>query len=438
MSGKDIKKALEETLARIKEDKNFVKSLYGDNYHRLGQLESYLIGSRSLMDFISDKANLDLLMNDTDILGKSSKETKKAEYHYEKNTVGCFLLSSPKTEMFTHRVDVVKSKKIIPRDFKDELSSLDFDAKHLVDIEFFDFIPPDKLLLNSKHVKYFCDNLSLSNKETYKAIKDEGIFWDKEKIHLIYAVGDFKGEKRYLPAYIGIGSNEPYGLKIKGERGKQRFYRFDLLSKVPFKEQGIVFDDKVPEKDFFARAKEGNLTYIEDTWNNKDVMVFMLSDCSSDYDPHYDADRFKGFARYKCDVDSKYPLDPRPKIYLGEVKTDFDISLLDRKQVVSNMLNQNWNNSSDFLLLLEEKLNGYDEFFSLHNSPEKMVKELGVDSIYNHLVDHNALDSFYINADNLASDLATVMSQGCFRLRASSLVAGCYSLSGKLDEMILE
>ncbi len=190
----------------------------------------------------------------------------------------------------SHRIEISKCLQEIPHSLK-KLKMNNKKAKCIVDVEFFIKYP---LLDDSQNnemkdfIKEYSTDSSI-NKEDLEEIDSLKALEDVDKIHLKFLIFD---NNNYIPVYIGIGSNQPYGLSEKQrENGKKRFFKYDLTCEKPFKETvkikkcrcidinklGLIYTERSPTYTFGLDREYGILLKDEKVWK-KAKLEYIVED----------------------------------------------------------------------------------------------------------------------------------------------------------------
>ena len=409
----------------------------------------------SINDVLTDESIS--FLKDYDYFSEDVGAKLKKDSHSEKSLVATykfdpyFNLSNYPMPFDPIRIDVIRQEKSLDDfpELKKDLKLSGFNAKKIVDIEFFeqmhDSAYPD---FWNRVLNHYTDS-SIGHKELKEKFKDLGVHIEKEKIHLQYAVDD---NNNFIPVYIGVGTNQPYGLAIKGSAGKNRFYRLDLMTnsieqKVCFSETPInnattSFDGErfeVLESFKIDRTRDVGLFFFI----NKE---YHISDLNS-----------KPFVNNLV----KYALGSTnglayPDFPLAEVSCNFPINKLDRVKKLKD-LQINWTNS-DLLslidvhkrtILINKVFPAYEEYFSTFYHPASLINEFGGEKIITHLWENakgirsrqdflgmigNAVNG---NLEFVIDDLE-LMGSTSPRLKVASILLGIMIKTKKLEDLIIK
>jgi hypothetical protein len=343
-------------------------------------------------------------------------------------------------------VDIIASKKEISPLLRETLGRLGFSADSIIDFETLEF--PHFLNESyygqkcSTEVRELCRNLNINGKEIASQFKkgNSPLYRETEKIHIQFAAGKNKnGNVQAIPVYIGIGTNEPYGLTFNGSLGKSRFMKFKFDDPNSGIERGELEEIVISPEQF--KEKFGNKTTRTTLSERENWKLYSLTD-EEPSDKYlqfegvtFDEDRFKGFLKiYKQGGQERGRL----------ITPNFSCQRITQKDYFSALLQRTVSpgfqticNSKQILGLLNNTMITYDDFAAVQFEPRYIVKKFGMENVFKAVSSKlDGGDFFHVDAINIASDAYIIGTFSWERLRVSSLIVGNYIRSGRFDELV--
>ena len=430
---REIMRKLEE---RRRLDEETIKGLYDTK--KLDLLSLYYTGVEpvTLAQMCTPEMIQLLFLGDMPLLHTEVITHDRKQMFGEKELIQQYCYQDPRSYTLLNPgetgVDIIAQRKTPGEVLRAALEQQNFFPHCLVDLEFFEYP-------HYSNDTYFRGNSDIL-KELHKALrpnqeisqqyrKDQktGLYREMEKIHLLFAVGLTKGNKTsILPVYIGIGTNEPYGLPTEGPSGPRRFIKYKIFE-APFAiERGTINQTLQGDPKFPKDAEATEMT------RGPDGRIVSVTDNSQGYDETYDESRFKGF--FRIHGKKIYRLEPG-YIYCPINQTEYLHKALNTgEQTIGT--NPIIRTTSDLFQLVSDAIREYERFAMLAFDPEYMVRQKTIDKIWkkrNKILPTGTC----LNAMNLASDLYALGVEPWERLKFACIVFGAYAQTGKLDEIIL-
>ena len=177
-----------------------------------------------------------------------------------------------------YRIEVSRKESVIQNDsILNDLRQLGLKDGVVIDLEFFEFPQWDKQFDVSRKISQIDFN-EINHTELRDYFKDNFLHVEKEKIHLkIIRCDHVNGKKIYLPLYVGLGINEPFGLAIKKEGDKSRWYKLSLDSDVPYIEEGKIKILSCNNSTINNILVDSNLIDNDNSWNQKSKTMIMTA-----------------------------------------------------------------------------------------------------------------------------------------------------------------
>ena len=214
---------------------------------------------------------------------------------------------------------------------------------------------------------------------------------DIEKVHIKLAYG----EDKIIPFFIGIGTNQPFGVRFKqreSEFGEDRYYKYDAINK--FEEKFKLKKGKIVS--FSQSAECPSTIFIDETIGNK---TFAVGDDGIIFSENYDCK--KANVWYKAELNK-------------EKKDITQIQIKDQENFI------------------EEKLHifpDYDEYRQVFFDPIRIVKAMSNDGARKYLKRNGLLgegtwenpEKSHQSLVNVASDIYNNGMFDGYRLRPSIL-----------------
>lgn len=302
---------------------------------------------------------------------------EKKLFGIEKNLFGRWDFNSsisPNLMGLDYRIEVSRKEEIPDSAIKEDLKQLNLKEAVIVDLEFFEFAQwAMQFDISQKLITLDRDSIKFNELRDY--IKENALHIEKEKIHLkIIKCKNKNGKDIYLPLYIALGTNEPFGLAPKQEGHKPRWYKLSLDTEEPYLEEGkikilstdkkiinqIVSNDKVEliENDNSCDAKTKTFTVINRS-------------CKNIQSSHNDL--LQGYIKYNYSIKDNAPVIKEPisiiePYYNKENVRRIDIwrQYIDKKYIFDELI-----------FLLNKSQEEYENFFELFNSPYRTISQLG-------------------------------------------------------------
>ncbi|HIF5649049.1 TPA: hypothetical protein ACX3DX_001195 [Vibrio parahaemolyticus] len=174
-----------------------------------------------------------------------------------------------------YRIEVSrKEEKIHNPNIEKDLKQLNLKDAIIVDLEFFEFPQWERQFDVSQKIKEI-DFDKIKHDELRDYVKENLLHIEKEKIHLkIVKCKDQEDKNIYLPLYIGLGTNEPFGLGLKNKGDKSRWYKLSLDAAEPYLEEGKIKVISKESQVIYSTLTDNCQIIINDnSWNPKSNTV---------------------------------------------------------------------------------------------------------------------------------------------------------------------
>lgn len=429
----NIQKLFKNIEKRNEADLKLAKDIFKDTKY-LKKVRDYFNFQIPLTDLLNPKDVQKFLIKG-EIITINQETMNKKMIHNETNLFCSYQINS----LFYHndfdfinigsKVNVTRQEKNLEDypELKKDLEKLNIRTSQLIDIEFFEEPLEERFYDATNTASKLKSDFSKNNKETNKKIKKEGIHLEQEKIHTQYIIGKFKEKTIYFPVYIGIGTNQPMGLSIKGTKGKNRFYRLNLLGANAFEQTFSYKTGSLVSKPDNVRNLVEIIPSIRTKKNGERTSWYAYLD-----------DKTMKFRIYK------YEFKNEVTNLIEEIRPEFKIKQINRIQKIKKL--KNFQNS-DLIPLIDVHKQNYDLYFESAYHPYKLLSELGSTAI-EHLINQskgilprkelsNSLArGIEGNFTYLAEDFE-MLHYGYGKLRAASLIMGAMITTGKLEKIIL-
>ncbi|MEF2175943.1 MAG: hypothetical protein V3575_05700, partial [Candidatus Absconditabacteria bacterium] len=421
------------------------------------------------------------------------------------------------------KVDLTRSVKKPDKDLKKTFKDMGFNLESIVDLEFFEYRHEQENLnftvldaetidhLKQKYgiiidgddnpiysiSKIIYSQPNLNYKDEMTLLEMLKFHCDKEKLHLQFGVFSSNGRKNYIPLYVGIGTNEPYGIKTKGTSQKERFFIMDLLT------NNIQLDHNtklIPSNlnNFFTYIKFNknySLVYDIDSYkclsNGNHSIVFKLIDSvTKKFIKFYNFEvkiiddkielgildllnnicngletvQLRNIAGNNNNATLSFQLNSKNtlivtlfanntytkslyKININELVVQANVVKINLIDTIKKMLQPSWSNDSYLLNLLNLTDKDYLEYFRLKNNPYKIVSDLDYKkslkflneskgNFFNHTTDSGG-NLQYQNYSQMGEDLESISGVEN-RMKFISILFGSFLKSGDLDDIVLD
>ncbi|MGR5382191.1 hypothetical protein [Vibrio harveyi] len=360
----------------IKEDAHLLEQLLGADKSFVNSLYDYYLSNDTFTECFKDFADLENCFTGTDIF--RFEENKEG---IEKNLYGSWIFQPGIYNHLKHRFfgdirievsrkeESVKNEKVIA-----DLEHLNIKNYKIVDIEFFEFSDWDNQFDLSQKIKD--SKLKIKDhKEFRDFIKHNHLHLEKEKIHFKFVVGVKDNKKVTLPLYIGIGTNEAYGLQIKMGQDKNRWFKLALDIDNPYKEEAYiktVSTDKNMIKNLLDKQDWFCVTN-EDSWSNGTVICTVINRAHIDYK---ERDNQALICFLKCNVANGAPSNP-----VAIVSPEYKNEQVSRFDIWSCFLRESYSVNEYLFDLIEKSQKDYQCFFELYNCPYRIISSFGTNKI---------------------------------------------------------
>lgn len=443
-------KFLESINERIKKTNNLIKSditvtdeLLGPDKNLPYILKDFLYSNEGF-DFskINDVENCFFEIE----LFKFSKE----EYGIEKDLFGRWDFNTSLYHNFNYhlmgfdyRIEVSRKEDVIENNsILRDLRQLNVADAVVIDLEFFEFPQWDKQFdVSRKICNIDFDNINHTELRDY--FKDNFLHVEKEKIHLKIIKGNNKnGEIIYLPLYIGLGTNEPFGLAIKKEGDKSRWYKLSLDSDLPYIERGEIKESFHSNDTLESILSDSFLIDNDNSWDQKSRTMVMTA-INNNYQNTEERNNnlLKGHIKFDYkSINNKVSIE-KP---ISRLEPYYDKKNVERMKVWEEYIN-----GKDIFLeiksLLKKSQEEYEAFFELCNCPYKIISEIGTKKVvdligrkYNKILktqDYNMLPDCvrHGNVNTIAGDLYKLGIDSS-RNRVSSLLIQLLIKTGRFKQ----
>lgn len=367
----------------------------------LDKFKMFMLLSENISD-ISKKENSEQLFKKCDLSNgiKPIFEYRKSESlaekeRYDQSTYGVYHFNYPDGIDSPIRIDITRSIKAIPDAFKG-ITKNGSKPRCCVDIEFFER-PRLEDDSKNKELEEFIKEYCVNGKWKRGELEELGnlmALQDLEKIHLKYLV--FENDQ-YLSTFIGIGTNQPYGLAEKqGYSGKARYYKYCLETRV---EQTCC------------------VTTGHEIRFDSDSLIL----------PEYVA---KGV---------KFALYPKEGVIIEDHRK-WKKAKLERKQsalVLSDEVDKNIN-LNNLKQRIDNLFPDFDKYQFVFYDPIERTKSIGHIKVIKHLFQRGLLGRGWQSIQNVASDLYMNAHCNVYRIKPISIMLSHFIAVGELEKMIID
>ncbi|OSL75032.1 hypothetical protein EAXG_01565 [Escherichia coli TA054] len=279
---------------------------------------------------------------------------------------------------FDYRIEVSrKETEIQNKSILNDLRKLGLKGAVVIDLEFFEFPQWDKQFDISRKINQI--DLNQKNTELRDYLKDNLLHVEKEKIHLkIIKCNDINGKKIYLPLYIGLGTNEPFGLAIKKEGNKSRWYKLSLDSDVPYIEKGEIKTLNHSDDNIRNIILDSDLIGNDNSWDQKSkTMIATAINKNHQNTEDSDNNLLKGYIKFNYIIIDN-------EISIGKPISSLE-PYYDKKDVVRMDIWKKYINTKDIFSeineLLKKPQEQYEVFFELFNCPYRIISNIGTKKV---------------------------------------------------------
>lgn len=363
----------------------------------INKMDTFFFNSENIKD-VANAGNSDFLFKRFDeekrikpIYEYRERETKAEKTRPGRNaldTYGVYHFYYPNC-MFSKPAEIIvtRTKKTMPSEFEHIP-----EAKYFVDVEFFEknrLVDDSKNTELKEYLTFYSENegCDLKDLEHLMSLRDV------EKIHLKFL---FFSDKLYIPAFIGIGTNEVFSIREKDKErridSKTRYYKYDLEKcteqKISIKEVGdyisfdefsVIFPEKVTLTDEYAL----------------DPSRGVIKKCG------------KGWKKIKFNV------------------VNSSVTLKDELVNPKNLRN-----------ILENLFPDFERYKYIAYDPLEKVLSYGHEKTIRHLMKNEVLGEGFQSKLNVASDLYLNSYDSVFRIKMISVLLYNFIDSGELDRII--
>ncbi|HFD3139459.1 TPA: hypothetical protein ACF21K_004414 [Escherichia coli] len=342
-----------------------------------------------------------------------------------------------------YRIEVSRKESVIQNDsILNDLRQLGLKDGVVIDLEFFEFPQWDKQFDVSRKISQIDFN-EINHTELRDYFKDNFLHVEKEKIHLkIIKCNQVNGKKIYLPLYVGVGTNEPFGLAIKKDGDKSRWYKLSLDSDAPYIEEGKIKILSCNNSTINNILVDSNLIDNDNSWNQKSkTMIMTAINKNHQNTEEGNNNLLKGYVKFNYKSTNN-------DIVIGKPISSLE-PYYDKKNVVRMDIWKEYINGKDFFLelneLLEKSQEEYEIFFELFNCPYKIISEIGTKKIveligrkYKKILKTQDLKMLpncieHGNINTVAGDLY-MLGIDSNRNRVSSLLIQLLILTGRFEQ----
>lgn len=279
-----------------------------------------------------------------------------------------------------YRIEVSRKEETVhcPSLIKD-LAQLNLKEAIIIDLEFFEFPQWERQFDVSKKINNI-DFDTIKHDELRDYIKNNLLHIEKEKIHLkIIKCKDQQNNYIYLPLYIGLGTNEPFGLAIKNKGDKSRWYKLSLDTKEPYLEEGkIRVISNNPQVISATLSHNSQIIINDNSWDSKSkTVIATVVNTSCKDGEKSNNDLLNGYIKYSY---SKIGNNLVPHKPVSKIEPYYDKSNVIRIDIWKEYL-KGKDLFEELGTLLNKSQNEYEKFFELFNCPYKIISELGTQKV---------------------------------------------------------
>lgn len=279
-----------------------------------------------------------------------------------------------------YRIEVSrKEEKIHNPNIEKDLKQLNLKDAIIVDLEFFEFPQWERQFDVSQKIKEI-DFYKIKHDELRDYVKENLLHIEKEKIHLkIVKCKDQEDKKIYLPLYIGLGTNEPFGLGLKNKGDKSRWYKLSLDAAEPYLEEGKIKVISKESQVIYSTLTDNCQIIINDnSWNPKsNTVIATVVNTSCQNAKKSGNDLLNGYIEYSYSTKDKDLTLDKP---ISKVQPYYEKNNVTRIDIWKEYL-KGKDLFEELKYLLSKSQKEYEKFFELFNCPYKIISELGTEKV---------------------------------------------------------
>ncbi|EJI1281158.1 TPA: hypothetical protein ACF35N_002701 [Vibrio parahaemolyticus] len=279
-----------------------------------------------------------------------------------------------------YRIEVSrKEEKIHNPNIEKDLKQLNLKDAIIVDLEFFEFPQWERQFDVSQKIKEI-DFDKIKHDELRDYVKENLLHIEKEKIHLkIVKCKDQEDKNIYLPLYIGLGTNEPFGLGLKNKGDKSRWYKLSLDAAEPYLEEGKIKVISKESQVIYSTLTDNCQIIINDnSWNPKsNTVIATVVNTSCQNAKKSGNDLLNGYIEYSYSTKDKYLTLDKP---ISKVQPYYEKNNVTRIDIWKEYL-KGKDLFEELKYLLSKSQKEYEKFFELFNCPYKIISELGTEKV---------------------------------------------------------
>jgi len=374
----------------------------------------------------------------------------KEEHGIEKNLFGRWDFRTSLYHNFNYhlmgldyRIEVSRKEAEIKNDsILNDLKQLGLKDAVVIDLEFFEFPQWDKQFDISRKIRKI-DFSQINHTELRDYFKDNFLHVEKEKIHLkIIKCNNINGKKIYLPLYVGLGTNEPFGLAIKKEGDKSRWYKLSLDSDVPYIEKGKIKTLSHDNNTIDNILSDSILIENDNSWNQESkTMIMTAINKNHQNTEEGNNNLLKGYVKFNYKATSNEIVIEKP---VSSLEPYYDKTNVERMDIWKEYINGK-SLFSEINELLQKSQEKYEIFFELFNCPYKIISEIGTRKVveligrkYNKILKVQDLQMLpncvkHGNINTVAGDLY-MLGVDSNRNRVSSLLIQLLILTDRFEQ----
>jgi len=279
-----------------------------------------------------------------------------------------------------YRIEVSrKEEKIHNPNIEKDLKQLNLKDAIIVDLEFFEFPQWERQFDVSQKIKEI-DFDKIKHDELRDYVKENLLHIEKEKIHLkIVKCKDQEDKAIYLPLYIGLGTNEPFGLGLKNKGDKSRWYKLSLDAAEPYLEEGkIKVISKDPKVIYSTLTDDYQIIINDNSWDPKsNTVIATVVNTSCQNAKKSGNDLLNGYIEYSYSRKDKDLTLDKP---ISKVQPYYEKNNVTRIDIWKEYL-KGKDLFEELKYLLSKSQKEYERFFELFNCPYKIISELGTEKV---------------------------------------------------------
>ncbi|OPH47970.1 hypothetical protein [Vibrio campbellii] len=279
-----------------------------------------------------------------------------------------------------YRIEVSrKEEKIHNLNIEKDLKQLNLKDAIIVDLEFFEFPQWERQFDVSQKIKEI-DFDKIKHDELRDYVKENLLHIEKEKIHLKFVkCKDQEDKNIYLPLYIGLGTNEPFGLGLKNKGDKSRWYKLSLDAAEPYLEEGkIKVISKDPKVIDSTLADDCQIIINDNSWDPKsNTVIATVVNTSCQNAKKSGNDLLNGYIEYSYSTKDKDLTLDKP---ISKVQPCYEKNTVTRIDIWKEYL-KGKDLFEELKCLLSKSQKEYEKFFEIFNCPYKIISELGTEKV---------------------------------------------------------